>query len=33
MGFIDAEQFATAIAKHGKSDYAAYLRAVADEAV
>jgi len=33
MGFIDADKFAVAIARHGKSDYAAYLRAVADEAV
>jgi len=33
MGFIDADKFSVAIGKHGKSDYAAYLRAVADEAV
>jgi len=32
MGFIDDGQFAASIAKHGKSDYAAYLRAIADEA-
>lgn len=32
MGFIDGAQLATAIAKLGKSDYARYLRRVADEA-
>jgi glucose-1-phosphate thymidylyltransferase len=31
MGFIDGEQLGHAIEKHGKSDYAAYLRAVAKE--
>jgi glucose-1-phosphate thymidylyltransferase len=33
MGFIDDAQLATAIGKLGKSDYARYLRRVADEAV
>lgn len=33
MGFIDQRQLSAAIAAHGKSDYAAYLRAVADEPV
>lgn len=31
MGFIDREQLGVAIAKLGKSDYARYLRGVADE--
>ena len=33
MGFIDQRQLGAAIDAHGKSDYAAYLRAVADEPV
>ena len=33
MGFIDHRQLGAAIDAHGKSDYAAYLRAVADEPV
>ena len=33
MGFIDDAQLATAIGKLGKSDYARYLRSMADEAI
>jgi glucose-1-phosphate thymidylyltransferase len=32
MGFVDDRQFAVLIEKHGKSDYARYLRAIAEEA-
>ena len=33
MGFIDSQQLAVLIEKHGKSDYARYLRAIAEETV
>jgi hypothetical protein len=33
MGFIDEQQLDLAIGRLGKSKYAAYLKAVADEAV
>lgn len=33
MGFVEPSQFATLIEKHGKSDYARYLRGIAEETV
>ena len=33
MGFIDDRQLAAVIEKHGKSDYARYLRAMAEEKI
>jgi glucose-1-phosphate thymidylyltransferase len=33
MGFIDRTQLGVAIEKLGRSDYARYLRSIADEAV